>query len=275
MSENQEQIDNWNGRTGEQWVRYQDELDRVLEPLGLAAMARAQLASGERVFDIGCGCGATTLVLGERVGPSGHVLGVDVSAPMLGRAQARAAAATNITFRESDAAITDFGAPVELVFSRFGVMFFADPVRAFQNLRRAGKRLAFACWGARSENPWASIPALAVAPFLPEGPPPDPFAPGPFAFADRARLAKILTDAGWRDIAIEPTTLPLTWSRSADVAIAVDFFAHIGPAARSLTEATPELRAKALAALGSALTPILGPAGLVLPGAIYLVTATA
>ncbi|HMJ11651.1 MAG TPA: methyltransferase domain-containing protein, partial [Polyangiaceae bacterium] len=135
----QQQLEHWNGPGGRRWVNEQERLDRVLAPLGELAIDQAAPRAGERVVDVGCGCGASTLALGERVGDGGAVLGVDISAPMLARARERAAAQGLrwVSFTEGDATTHPFGGDAHLVFSRFGSMFFADPVAAFANLRRA------------------------------------------------------------------------------------------------------------------------------------------
>src|ERR1700722_16858165 len=188
---NAAQIAYWNETAGPSWVAMQDDLDRELRELGLAAMAALAPRAEERLIDIGCGCGATTLELARRVGPGGGVLGVDISAPMLGVARERAAA--------EGLAQAGF-LPVDGAFSRFGVMFFEDPVAAFANIRAAVSprgRLAFVCWRALAENPWMTVPMAAILPLLPAPPPAQtPGAPGPFAFADRDRLFAILRDAG-------------------------------------------------------------------------------
>jgi ubiquinone/menaquinone biosynthesis C-methylase UbiE len=152
MSEaNSEQIEFWNGRPGARWVTHQETLDRVIGPIGDLAIERAAVAPGERVIDVGCGCGATTLALAAKVGVSGSMVGVDVSAQMLSRARARAEQLSGgrIELVEADASTHAFPFSADLIFSRFGVMFFRDPILAFQNLHRAlrpGGRLVFAAW---------------------------------------------------------------------------------------------------------------------------------
>ncbi|MFM8411336.1 MAG: class I SAM-dependent methyltransferase, partial [Alphaproteobacteria bacterium] len=151
---NAEQIDYWNDMAGPKWVALQESLDRQIGPLGAAAMAAADLQPGERVLDVGCGCGATSIELARRVAPGGAVLGVDVSTVMLEAARAAAgrAGAEGLEFANADAQTAPLTpAGFDVVFSRFGVMFFADPTAAFANLRRAlrpGGRLAVVCWHA-------------------------------------------------------------------------------------------------------------------------------
>ncbi len=198
---NAAQVAYWNESAGPTWVAMHDALDHELNDLGLAAMAALAPRENERLVDIGCGCGATTLELARRVGKGGAVLGVDLSAPMLAVARERAAAAglDQASFLQADAQVYALE-PVDGAFSRFGVMFFADPVAAFANIRkglRPGGRVAFVCWRQLAENPWMTVPMAAVLPLLPAPPAaPTPDAPGPFAFADRDRLFGILPRRG-------------------------------------------------------------------------------
>jgi len=203
---NKAQIEYWNGPTGEKWARHNSETDRGLAEAANAVLKLAGARSGERVLDIGCGAGITSFSLAELVGPSGHVTGVDVSRPLLVLARSRTSA-TNIDFIEADAALYPFKSDYDLIFSRFGVMFFVDPVAAFRNIRNAavpGGRLAFICWRTPQENEWVSLSYAAAKPFLPERKPVHPHAPGPFAFADADRLQGVLRDAGFSEIGIAP-----------------------------------------------------------------------
>ena len=186
-SANTAQIEHWNTRAGQTWVKFQEALDRQVEPLGLAAMTTLQPKEGEHILDIGCGCGQTSVDLARLVGATGSVLGVDISQPMLEVAQRRPLPARNlhVIFEQLDAQSGDLGHErFDAVFSRFGVMFFSDPVAAFVNIRKALKpagRLAFVCWRPLEQNPWMHAPLDAALPLLPPLPPPDPTAPGPFA----------------------------------------------------------------------------------------------
>lgn len=206
---NADQIAYWNARTGETWARLQDLLDRQLEPLGRAALQKLAPQPGWRVLDVGCGCGQTSLALAEAVGPDGAVLGVDISEPMLavGRRRADDQRLKNLIFRQADAQIEPFAPEFDGIFSRFGVMFFADPQAAFRNLwaaLRPGGRLAFVCWRDVSLNLFKTRPMAAAAHLLPpSAAPTDPYAPGLFAFADVERLTDILTHAGFGDITAE------------------------------------------------------------------------
>ena len=194
---NAAQIDYWNATAGPSWVAAQEGLDIELRPWGEKAIATLAPVAGARMIDVGCGCGATTLMLAERVGPGGRVLGADISAPMLALARQRAEAAglAQASFIQADAQTHAFE-PADGVFSRFGVMFFADPAAAFANLRAAlteRGRVVFVCWRALEHNPWMGVPVAAIAPLLPQAPQaPQPGAPGPFAFADGDRVHAIL-----------------------------------------------------------------------------------
>ncbi len=275
---NEQQIEYWNGARGHAWVAEQDLRDRSLEPFGGAALRKASARSGERVVDVGCGCGATVLALAAAVGPAGHVLGVDVSGPMLGRARERAAALPNVTLLRADAAIHPFDGRAELLFSRFGVMFFGDPAAAFGNLRRAlapGGRLAFACWRSLAENEWMAVPAQAVRSALPSLPASDPSGPGPLAFADPARVRRILGGAGFGEIELEPFDHPMPLGNGGGLEAAATEAMTLGPAARLLAEADDSSRARALAAVREALAPHLKVNEIRLGGAAWLVTARA
>jgi SAM-dependent methyltransferase len=273
---NAEQIAYWSGRAGEGWTQQQERMDRSIGPLGLAAMEAANVRPGEGVVDIGCGCGDTSLELARRVGPSGRVLGVDVSRPMIARAQVRGAGITQLSFVESDASTSALPEATDLLFSRFGVMFFADPIAAFTHLRsqiRASGRLAFVTWRTPADNPWAKLPLDAVAPHLPPPTPTDPRAPGPFAFADRTYLEGLLTTSGFREVSLTRLDRVLRWTDGPSLDEAVASFTQIGPSARRLAEAAPEARARALQALGEALAPQLTNDGVALGASVWVVTA--
>jgi SAM-dependent methyltransferase len=236
---NAEQRAYWNEQAGPGWVENQERLDAQIRAHGRVALEALAPTKGEAILDVGCGCGDSTLTLGERVGPDGRVLGIDLSAPMLARARERAAAAglRHVAFEQADAQVRPFAGDFDGVFSRFGVMFFESPEKAFANLRtalRPGGRLAFACWRAPQLNPWLAVPAAAAAPLLPPRPPLDPLAPGPFAFADGSRVERILASAGFAAIAVEAVDVPMSLA-SLDEASA--FMLEIGPVGAALREA--------------------------------------
>jgi SAM-dependent methyltransferase len=275
---NAAQIEHWNGPAGETWVKLQTRLDGQLAPLGRLAMDRAAIRSGERVLDIGCGTGQTSLELAERVGRDGSVLGVDISRPMLDLARQRklSGAIANASFAEGDAQHHAFtqGA-FDLVFSRFGVMFFADPVSAFRNLRSAlrhGGRLAFVCWRPARDNQWVAVPMAAAFQHIPRPSPPEPGTPGEFAFADRERVHSILLGAGFADIAIEAKDGTVA---GGNLDVAVDTTLNMGPVGAALRESTPDKREVVAAAVREALAPFAGPDGVRMGAAIWLVSASA
>jgi SAM-dependent methyltransferase len=244
-----------------------------LVEIGRRVLALANAQPGEKAIDVGCGPGTTTAALAASVGPEGHVLGVDISRVLIEAAATRRL--SNATFVVADAGTHPFeAASVDLIFSRFGVMFFADPVAAFANLRRALKpagRLTFVCWRPPQDNPWSLAPVKAAAPFLPPLPRPGPEEPGQFAFGDRARVERILTGAGFAGLAIEPLDVQIWMGK--DVADVVANAGRFGPLARSFADADPESVARAKAAIGEALAPHATKDGVSLPGACWLVSA--
>jgi SAM-dependent methyltransferase len=277
---NLEQAKYWNETVGPKWVNLQAALDGMLAPLGRAVIDRLAVAPGERVLDVGCGCGDSTLEVARRVGPSGEVLGVDLSAVMLERARERAAAAglAQVRFEPADVESHRFPpAAFDVVFSRFGVMFFADPAAAFRNLHgacRAGARLGFVCWQALADNPWMTVPMKAAAEHVQLPPPSAPGAPGPFSFADAARVRAILDAGGFREVTVEPLagTLVLGGATLDDV---VEFVLQIGPTATALRE-HPDAPVDAVrGAVRKALDPFWTAGGVSLAYAAWLVTARA
>ncbi len=271
---NAAQIEYWNAGAGETWASLQDRLDTQLEPLGADAIRALAPRPGERILDVGCGAGQTSLALASAVGPAGAVTGVDISRPLLEVARRRAGA-DGPTFVEADAQTYPFEAGAfDAVFSRFGVMFFADPTAAFVNLRRAlkpGGRLAFICWRPPAENPFMTLPMAAVSDMLPPTPPTDPLAPGPFAFADPARVRDILSTAGFETIETRRHDLKIG-SGDLDQTVAVAL--KIGPLGAMLREHSDK-RDKVIETVREALRPHEGPAGVKLDSASWIVTARA
>ncbi len=274
---NDEQITLWNEEVGRRWTEQQARLDRLIAPFGEEAMRIATPKSGERVLDVGCGCGDTTLALAKAVGAGGAVLGVDVSAPMLARARERAGGVANIRFEEADASVAPLGGPHDLLFSRFGVMFFSDPAAAFAHLHGALKpdgRMAFVCWRAFADNPWVSVPSFAAMRVL--GPPkvaPDPHAPGPFAFADPDRVRGFLGTAGFSRIEIAPFDVAM--QVGVDIEDAMRTTLQVGPVSAMLRDVEEDKRAAVAAAVRDVLGAHAGPDGVMLGGATWVVSASA
>ncbi|MBX6368877.1 MAG: methyltransferase domain-containing protein [Rhodospirillales bacterium] len=273
---NAAQIEHWNGDGGARWLANLDRVQYQLEPLGRRAMDRAGFRPGERVLDIGCGTGNTTFEIAARVGPEGAVTGIDVSLPLLAVARERLekSGAGNVFFLEADAQTASFpSGGADCVFSRFGVMFFADSVAAFRNLYgalRPDGRLAFVCWRAVAENEWVATPMAAASRHLPPVPPPDPDAPGPFAFANPDRVRNILSEAGFRDVALEPVDLEMG-GRSLDEAVAT--LTGVGPLGNALSQADAALREKVVSSVREALAPFETLEGVRLRSAAWIVTA--
>ena len=276
MGDNSDQIEEWNGPLGDRWAELQAQFDALTHPFGQAALKAAAAQPNEEVLDIGCGCGTTSFLLAEAVGPAGFVLGIDISRPMLAVASREAAGWTNIGFREADASTTALP-KVDLIFSRFGVMFFDDPTAAFRHLHgalRPSGRIAFCCWRTPKENPWASVPMAAVREALAITDPPPPHAPGPFAFADPDRLRGILRDAGFAAIEIRPFDAPVRLGDSFKAA--AEDATRMGPAGRLVRLAGDAAVPKAQAALETTLAPLAAADGSVtLAGAVWIVTASA
>ena len=199
--QNADQVAYWNGPAGQRWAERQAAQDVLLKPVADLVIDRAKLKPGERVIDVGCGSGATAIAFAREVAPSGHVLGVDISGPMLERARQSAPKDLPIDFVLADATVYPFEpASFDVLASRFGVMFFADPALSFANMRKALRpsgRLAFACWREPRENPFFMAPLQAAYKHVPKLPQQGPEDPGPFAFASEARVRRILDAAGF------------------------------------------------------------------------------
>jgi len=278
-ADNSEQIAEWNGVLGQRWVAMQREIDRIVVPFGDAALKVAAPQPGERVIDVGCGCGDTSIEIARIVGEAGTVLGIDVSQPMLEVARSRGALANcaHLAFREGDASEAGLPANTDLLFSRFGVMFFSQPSQAFSHLRkslRTGGRCVFVCWRAPRDNAWAMTPLSAARTAMGVTPTPaDPDAPGPFAFADDERLRTILSGAGFGAIDIQRFDAVL--SLGATPRSAAEGTVQIGPVSRFVREVGAEHLPIILDAVERTLAPLAAPDGHVsLNGSTWIVAAT-
>ncbi len=269
---NPNQAEYWNGEAGSAWVKHQERLDAVLAPFTEASLLVMGNIEGLRVLDVGCGCGESTQMLAER---GADVTGLDISAPMIVRANERSAKSGAVQFVCGDAATFQDSAGFNRLYSRFGCMFFEDPVAAFLQLRQLlseGGSVQLMCWQSPRDNPWMAIAGRAIAPFLPDQPPRDPRAPGPFAFADQDYVTGILAQAGFTEIHFESVQRSVLMAPTVDEAIA--FQMDIGPAARALRSMDESTRAEALAAIHGALAPYLTDAGVEMPGAVWLIRAS-
>jgi SAM-dependent methyltransferase len=265
----------WNGAAGELWATEQEAIDRALEAFTGVLLDDAAIGRGSRVLDIGCGCGRTTLAAADAAGADGTVVGIDVSAPMLARARERAGARGNVRFVLGDAAEHAFDTTFDVALSRFGVMFFADPERAFAHILgvlRPGGALVFVCWRAVAENAWVTVPYGAAAPFLPPPPAANPEQPGPFAFADEARVRRILSRAGF--VAVETKGFDADFVLSdTGVDDAVRFATTTGPTARALREAGEAASENVRAAIHARFQEFARGSRVALGGAVWRVQA--
>lgn len=273
---NKAQKEFWNGAASAGWVAGQENLDRSLAAVTKLLMDTAQLTSGERVLDIGCGTGETSLLAAEKVGNAGSVLGVDISDPMLSHAKTRAAdkKLENVTFQLGDAQSDGFPHEFDLVLSRFGVMFFEDSVAAFSNVRRhmaSGGRICFACWRSPKLNDWVSLPVSIARRHVSDDTPGDPLAPGPFAFADDARIQSILEGSGWKHVECRAADFEMPWGNSRENA--ADGLLERGPIRALIADQPQEVIDKIRAEIVDALPPGDGPISL--KGAVWIVTAQA
>lgn len=279
---NAQQIEFWNGEAGSHWSERDDQMSGMLRPLGADAIKRAAPQPGEWVLDIGCGCGDTTVELAQAVGSSGGALGVDISAPMLVTANQKIGHLPEelrggITFKLADASSYDFApAAFDLLFSRFGIMFFADPAAAFSNMRSAlkrGGRLTFLCWGPADQNDWIMVPMKAARAHLPPPQPMDPKAPGPFAFADTAYVTDVLQTAGFTDIEFESTEPIMKMGNGGSLDASVEFFMELGPLSSALADKPESVRNAVRESVLKAIADRYMHGYVELPGKCWLVTA--
>jgi len=275
------EAEEWAGAMGREWARHAEALDRQLAPVSALGLAALDARPGERILDLGCGAGATTAALCAAVGSAGAVTGADISADQIAAARLRPGC-ERATFIVGDAQTWPFEVGAfDALFSRFGGMFFGDPVAAYTNLRRAlkpGTRAVLTVWRALTLNPWAAVPARVAAELLGPVPPPAPGTPGPFAWADPHYFRPILEAAGFRDIGCSEAEVTLQVGESGGASAverASAMLLRIGPLARRLKDQTADTRARAGERLTPALEPFVSDGWVRLPGSIWLVRARA
>ncbi|WP_329427965.1 class I SAM-dependent methyltransferase [Streptosporangium sp. NBC_01495] len=274
---NTEQAEAWNGYEGTHWADHQARYDAVNSGFNGCLLAAADIGDRDRVLDVGCGNGQLTRLAARRA-RLGDATGIDLSAPMSRRARAGAAdeGVVNVTFEEGDAQVHPFPASrFDVAVSRFGIMFFADPVAAFANIGRAlrpGGRLVILSLRRMEENDLGAVFA-AMAEHLPSSPAPaGPGAPGPESLADPVRVREVLTGAGFEKVTSTPVEAPQVWGR--DAADAAGFLGAWGPVRFILDQVDKATAARALDALTVALRPYEEPGAVRLRGAAWLTTAT-
>ena len=274
MSDNTEQEKLWNGSLGEGFIRVESYIDRIVEPISKAAVDTVCAQSEDRILDVGCGCGSTSMALAKT---GATVTGVDISEKMIAQAKAKSKAVTNLSFCTADAAVENFERNYTHVFSRFGVMFFSDPTVAFSNMHSglvSKGKLTFSCWQGLTENEWIGLSVEAIKPFQSEdAPPPDPRSPGGFAFADKEYVLEILQGAGFSNIKIKPLKATLDMGQSMEEIMS--FHCSVGPLAGLLETLDEDSGKEAIEAVKKSIEKRMGDRGLRLAAAAWLVTADA
>jgi SAM-dependent methyltransferase len=276
-SQNADQIAYWNSAVADRWVRRQTEIDAMMAPFTEALLGAANLGPEGpwRILDVGCGSGETTLLAAQ----IGHELtGLDVSTSLLDLAKSRAAKAgmTSIDFFLGDASRLFIDPPFDLILSRFGVMFFDDPPRAFANLAKMvkkGGRIVFVCWRSPLENQWVTVPMAALDGVVEAVGSKQVDGPGPFAFADASKVRALLGGAGFTGINITPYDGDMRMGSANGVQGAATYLAEIGPAARAIADLPKEQRPPVVKRLEAAIAPFMRGDALVLNGAIWVVEA--
>lgn len=273
---NDEQITLWNGTAGQAWVDEQALLDRVLAPFEDLLVRAVRASPARQVLDVGCGTGSTAVAVARLLDGSGRCTGVDVSEPMIAAARARAERERlPASFVCADAQVYAFeDRSFDMIISRFGVMFFADPVQAFTNLRRAAKDgagLRFVCWRSAAENPFMTTAERAAAPLLPDLPARQPDAPGPFALADADRVVRILEESGWTAIDIQPIDVPCALPEKE----LVRYLSRFGPVGLALREADEPTRTRVIETVRAAFDPCVHGAEVRYTAACWMVGAAA
>jgi len=279
-AENAEALEAWNGVLFDRFLAFRDLIVVGLAEHGEQAIGLAPPKRGDRVLDVGCGFGDSAQALAAIVGPEGSVLGVDVAPRFVDAARAEAAGAGNVRFEVRDVEIAEFDETFDYVFSRFGTMFFANPVAALRNVRRAlvpGGRLVSVVWRQKLDNPWMHRAELVVKPLVevPEETDEPRCGPGPFSMANADTVSAQLLAAGFEGVALRRLDLPLLIGRTLDEA--VEFNLALGPAAEAVRLAGPEgdaLRPQLAELLREALAEFETPAGIVAHSSTWVITAS-
>jgi SAM-dependent methyltransferase len=266
----------WNGPAGRAWADTQAVLDALFQPFEGLLVEAAAAGPGGRVLDVGCGTGSTTLAVARLHGATDRCIGIDISEPMIALARARAERdGSPASFICADAQGYAFeAASFDMIVSRFGVMFFADPVRAFANLRRAASsaaELRFIAWRSPADNPFMTTAERAAAPLLPNLPARRPNSPGQFAFADRQHVDAILSESGWRGIEIRPIDVDCTMPESG----LIDYLSRLGPVGLMLREADEGTRKRVVETVRAAFEPYVHGSEVRFTAACWMVGARA
>ena len=276
---NKDQKDFWSGKGGDVWVKRQQAMDTMLNPLGEAALQKLELNKDTNVLDIGCGCGNTTLSIAEKIKPSGRVTGLDISKPMLQRAieSSRNRSLENTSFQCVDVQTEYLGVNTfNAAFSRFGVMFFEDPVAAFRNINESllpRSPLSFICWQSPIQNPWQSLFVQEVKNFI-DLPSPPPRSPGPFAFMESDYVNSILENSNFENVEIVGYEAKVNMFSGRSLSDAVKDYTSINPVVTEmLKDSTEELKERILNSVIEVFSPYFSEKGLIFPSATWIVTA--
>ena len=274
---NQEQKEFWNEKKGDIWVSLEHNIDKMLGPLGDQAIKILKPKVGEKILDIGCGTGSTSQTLSNLVGESGLVTGIDISKPILNFAikKKESKKIKNINFIQADAQNHQFSnSNYNAIFSRFGVMFFEDPIAAFKNIKKSlvrNGRLTFVCWSNREENDWINLSSNVASQFLELPPKANPKDPGPFAFEDYFYIKEILIKAGWSNIKIKAYKKKIIIGDTLDSA--ADFLSRMGPMSVPFENANEQTKEKVVSALKECYSKYFTPKGVEFHFSSWIVSA--
>ncbi|KJS24141.1 MAG: SAM-dependent methyltransferase [Hyphomonadaceae bacterium BRH_c29] len=273
---NAEQAEQWNGPGARSWIQAQTLLDQTFLNFEKMLVEAVKAAGASTVLDIGCGTGATTRAIARQLGPDGRALGLDISAPMIARATELAKTEGSAALFAAGDAQTQAFEPgsFDMITSRFGVMFFSDPVAAFSNLRgalRPDGQLAMVSWRSAAENPFMTVAERAAAPLLPDLPPRRSGSTGQFAFADQTRIQGILDDSGWRGGRNEAIDVTCTFPADA-----LDtYLSLMGPVGQMLAQQDDDLKRRVVDAIRTSFETYLVGSNIAFTAACWMTRATA